>query len=313
MADICGSPYGWPHAHNGQTITILVDQDHIEVIHVWNSKSRGHLHSSPHGKLSHLNCSSPISGWGEAELRSVFLLFSWSGNYDSDQLCSFIFTLSNTSLFICVYLGKFADDWQKCQNSSRTWPIAFVLASIPFVIRLVQCVKCYIDSQLILHLVNVRFLLFCSILFSNVGLWKAGKYGTGILSYLFYFMWSYRRKNEQPVLPLYTPNWLSFLLQSIDVVRFLLCGVFLIRAILSMRVLGYVFFRLPYAREVHKFYYAGPLGGLLSPAATQQASFSSNGTYVYSSMGEFILLCICHCLTYNMHLMHISRCTILRW
>ena len=79
------------------------------------------------------------------------------------------------------------------------WPIAFGLSSIPFIIRLGQSVKRYFDSKHATHLVNVSFFLFfCpALVFSNFGiLLKAGKYGTGIVSYLFYFMWSYRRENK---------------------------------------------------------------------------------------------------------------------
>lgn len=114
-------------------------------------------------------------------MRPVEFVDFWIG----DQLCSFIFTISNIPLFVCVYLDKFSDDWQKCKNSSRTWPIAFGLAIIPFIIRLVQCIKRYVDSKLVTHLIN------------------AGKYGTGILSYLFYFMWSYREKSRGAVFVLW--------------------------------------------------------------------------------------------------------------
>jgi hypothetical protein len=107
----------------------------------------------------------------------------WMG----DQFSSFIFTLSNAPLFVCVYLDKFSDNWQKCRNlnSYRMWPISFGLASIPFIIRLLQSVRRYVDSRRVSHLIN------------------AGKYGSGIISYLFYFMWCYRQESRGPILVLW--------------------------------------------------------------------------------------------------------------
>jgi len=49
------------------------------------------------------------------------------------------------------------------------------LASAPLLIRLVQSIKRYVDTQAVTHLIN------------------AGKYGAGIVTYLFYFMWSYQQ------------------------------------------------------------------------------------------------------------------------
>ena len=153
-------------------------------------------------------------GWDYYSLHCLFGVF-WLRN-DSDQLCSSIFTISNTPLFVCVYLDNFSDDWQKCKNSSRTWPIAFGLSSIPFIIRLGQSVKRYFDSKHVAHLVNVSFLLFstqlwyCLTLAYNL---KAAKYGTGIVSYLFYFMWSYRRKNRRLIFPLRL-NWIVFTVEE---------------------------------------------------------------------------------------------------
>ena len=126
------------------------------------------LSTSFYWEFSHLDYSSPISGWGEAG-PLYFLLFFFDLTMNSDQLSSLIFTISNTPLFVCVYLDKFSDNWQKCRNnSSRMWPISFALASIPFIIRLVQSFKRYVDSKLVTHLINVRSLFFCWALLSNL-------------------------------------------------------------------------------------------------------------------------------------------------
>lgn len=36
------------------------------------------------------------------------------------------------------------------------WGVAFLLASLPLLVRLVQSVKRYVDSGLVTHLINVR-------------------------------------------------------------------------------------------------------------------------------------------------------------
>lgn len=74
----------------------------------------------------------------------------------SDQLCSLVFTLSNLYMLACVYAEGFPDDWSTCTNQSKTWPVAFMLSALPFVIRLVQSIKRYADSGLVTHLINVR-------------------------------------------------------------------------------------------------------------------------------------------------------------
>ena len=211
-----------PHTRNGQIATILVYQDFFETFPVGNATSRGQLYSFPIlvWKSSHILIVVRRFLDGVKLSYSLYFLF-WLGN-DSDQLCSFVFTISNVPLFVCVYLDNFSDDWQKCKNSSRTWPIAFGLAIIPFIIRLVQSVKRYVDSKLVTHLMNVSFLFFCAS-FSNVVSSKAGKYGAGIVSYLLYFMWSYQRKNKQLILLLWhqTKHHFYYRAQS----RFNLCSV----------------------------------------------------------------------------------------
>ncbi|KAF9051368.1 EXS-domain-containing protein [Panaeolus papilionaceus] len=100
----------------------------------------------------------------------------WMG----DQFCSLVFTLSNLFLIACTYAHNFPEDWSaKCSSSQGAgpgghgWLFAFALASVPFVIRLVQSVKRYLDSKLITHLIN------------------GGKYANGIISYFFYFLWKH--------------------------------------------------------------------------------------------------------------------------
>ncbi|TFK38118.1 EXS-domain-containing protein [Crucibulum laeve] len=98
----------------------------------------------------------------------------WMG----DQFCSLIFTLSNLYLFACVYADGFSPNWRKCGSSSPHWPVAFTLAALPLFVRLVQSIKRYADSKLITHLIN------------------GGKYGSGIISYFFYFLWRHQGRNR---------------------------------------------------------------------------------------------------------------------
>jgi hypothetical protein len=106
----------------------------------------------------------------------------WMG----DQFCSLIFTISNLFFFVCTYADNFSGDFNaKCSPSSGKWPIAFALASIPLVIRLVQSVKRFADSGLITHLIN------------------GGKYGCGVIAYLFYFMWRHNGLRHGPIFALW--------------------------------------------------------------------------------------------------------------
>uniref|UniRef100_A0A0W0FTA8 Signal transduction protein n=1 Tax=Moniliophthora roreri TaxID=221103 RepID=A0A0W0FTA8_MONRR len=102
---------------------------------------------------------------------TIWPLFAdfWMG----DQFCSLVFTLSNLYLFACAYANEF-EDWRKCGSTSKYWPVAFVLAILPFIARLVQSIRRYVDSKLITHLIN------------------GGKYGTGIVYYLMYFIWRHQ-------------------------------------------------------------------------------------------------------------------------
>ncbi|THH32928.1 hypothetical protein EUX98_g1237 [Antrodiella citrinella] len=91
----------------------------------------------------------------------------WMG----DQFCSLIFTLSNLYFIPCAYAGGLDKDWQRCTSKTPNWGVPFVLASLPLLARAVQSVKRYYDSRLPTHLVN------------------GGKYATGIVYYLCYFIW----------------------------------------------------------------------------------------------------------------------------
>ncbi|ESK90170.1 signal transduction protein [Moniliophthora roreri MCA 2997] len=102
-------------------------------------------------------------------IRRVEFADFWMG----DQFCSLVFTLSNLYLFACAYANEF-EDWRKCGSTSKYWPVAFVLAILPFIARLVQSIRRYVDSKLITHLIN------------------GGKYGTGIVYYLMYFIWRHQ-------------------------------------------------------------------------------------------------------------------------
>ncbi|KIY70704.1 EXS-domain-containing protein [Cylindrobasidium torrendii FP15055 ss-10] len=92
----------------------------------------------------------------------------WMG----DQFCSLVFTLSNLPLLVCTYAKGFDPGWHgECGNKAAIWPAAFVLAQLPLFIRFVQSVRRYADSGLNTHLIN------------------GGKYASGIVSYLFYYLW----------------------------------------------------------------------------------------------------------------------------
>ncbi|KAK7044716.1 signal transduction protein [Favolaschia claudopus] len=94
----------------------------------------------------------------------------WMG----DQFCSLVFTLSNINLVVCLYAEGFSENWRNCGSASRLWPLSFVLAILPFLIRVVQSIKRYVDSGLDTHLIN------------------AGKYAAGIVSYFCYFIWRHQ-------------------------------------------------------------------------------------------------------------------------
>lgn len=76
-----------------------------------------------------------------------------------DQFCSLVFTLSNLYFVACAYTRNFDSDWEQCTRN-RIWGVPFVLAILPFVVRLVQSIKRWFDSGLGTHLINVGYLVF---------------------------------------------------------------------------------------------------------------------------------------------------------
>ncbi|KAJ7906259.1 EXS family-domain-containing protein [Mycena leptocephala] len=108
----------------------------------------------------------------------------WMG----DQFCSLVFTLSNLTLIGCVYSQGFDAEWRKCGNASRLWPLAFVLAVLPFLVRFIQSIRRYVDSKLTTHLIN------------------AGKYGAGIVNYLVYFIWRQSLCAQHPQYFIFIPG-----------------------------------------------------------------------------------------------------------
>ncbi|KAF8740038.1 hypothetical protein AX14_008953 [Amanita brunnescens Koide BX004] len=89
----------------------------------------------------------------------------------ADQLCSFTFTMSNVPVFVCAYSVGFSNEWDKCGSTSRLWPLQCVAASLPLLARLIQSLRRYFESGQHSHLIN------------------AGKYFSGIISNIFYYLW----------------------------------------------------------------------------------------------------------------------------
>ncbi|KAJ7683000.1 EXS-domain-containing protein [Mycena rosella] len=100
----------------------------------------------------------------------------WMG----DQFCSLVFTLSNLYLVVCLYVEGFNSNWRECGSVSRFWPLSFFLAVLPFLMRLIQSLKRHVDSKLNTHLIN------------------GGKYFSGIIAYLCYFIWRHKGRNHGP-------------------------------------------------------------------------------------------------------------------
>ncbi|KAI0642772.1 EXS-domain-containing protein [Trametes meyenii] len=106
----------------------------------------------------------------------------WMG----DQFCSLVFTLSNLYYVGCVYTTGIDASWRQCtSHPGPRWGVTFLLASLPLLVRLVQSVKRWVDSRLITHLIN------------------GGKYGSGIIQYLFYFLWREQGGKRGPIFVLW--------------------------------------------------------------------------------------------------------------
>ncbi|THH19131.1 hypothetical protein EW146_g1993 [Bondarzewia mesenterica] len=105
----------------------------------------------------------------------------WMG----DQFCSLVFTLSNLYFFACSYIVGFrTDPWQQCAMPNG-WGVHVVLASLPLLVRLVQSVRRWVDSGLITHLIN------------------GGKYGSGIIYYLAFYIWREKGAGRGPTFALF--------------------------------------------------------------------------------------------------------------
>lgn len=95
----------------------------------------------------------------------------------ADELNSLVYTIQNFMYIGCAY----SKHWPRAQtsqvcHSGATWPYA-LLASLPPLSRLIQCVKRYYDSGLYIHLIN------------------AGKYCSSILTACLFVYW---RSQDKP-------------------------------------------------------------------------------------------------------------------
>ncbi|KAF8220925.1 EXS-domain-containing protein [Tricholoma matsutake] len=103
------------------------------------------------------------------------ILLSGLWHIEVDQFCSFIFTFSNFYFIGCVYangsLKSLDPNWETCSSITQRWPAVFTLASLPLLFRLLQSIRRFVDSKHVMHLIN------------------GGKYGTGIISYLCFYIW----------------------------------------------------------------------------------------------------------------------------
>jgi len=100
-----------------------------------------------------------------------------------DQFCSLAFTLSNLYFFGCVYAKRFGPEWSECTvGETEFWPLVYVLAVLPFFIRLVQSIKRYYDSRLITHLIN------------------GGKYASGMVAHFFYVLWRHQGARREGII-----------------------------------------------------------------------------------------------------------------
>lgn len=133
--------------------------------------------------------------WTIKNLAKLFLSGAFPVDFTSfwfgDQMCSLTFTLENLYFFSCVYANYFPrisggggtvsspaydpriqEAWTTCPTS-RNWGIHYFIATLPYLTRLVQCVRRYRDTRFLGNLLN------------------AGKYGSGMVSLLCYHYWIY--------------------------------------------------------------------------------------------------------------------------
>lgn len=92
----------------------------------------------------------------------------------ADELNSLVYSIQNIMLMACAYDKKWpgAATPNVCKTGT-TWPYA-LLAALPPLSRLIQCLKRYRDSGLYIHLIN------------------AGKYCSSILSACLFVYWRSR-------------------------------------------------------------------------------------------------------------------------
>lgn len=70
-----------------------------------------------------------------------------------DQMCSMVYTLSHFYFIGCLYVTGWNEPATRC-NLNNNWIAGIILTSLPSFIRLVQCIKRYVDSKNYIHLIN---------------------------------------------------------------------------------------------------------------------------------------------------------------
>lgn len=73
----------------------------------------------------------------------------WMG----DQLCSMAYTLGHLYFVGCLYATDWESPTTRC-SLTNNWIASVILTSMPALIRLVQCIKRYVDSNNSNHLIN---------------------------------------------------------------------------------------------------------------------------------------------------------------
>ena len=63
------------------------------------------------------------------------------------------YSLTHFYLVGCLYSGGWQDQTASC-NLQKNWISGILLASIPLLIRFIQCLKRYADSKNYIHLIN---------------------------------------------------------------------------------------------------------------------------------------------------------------
>ncbi|CAE7131077.1 unnamed protein product [Rhizoctonia solani] len=142
------APTTWPVMWLGLTAAVLFNP-----LRIFHRSARWWLLRTV-GKLF-------VSGRTRVEFKDF-----WMG----DQFCSLVYTMGNLYFLVCAYTGHWYRIEQRCQLGPH-WSIPLVLTALPSLIRLVQCIRRYIDSKNHIHLIN------------------GGKYTASIVSYVAYYGW----------------------------------------------------------------------------------------------------------------------------